>query len=126
MNRGKSVFAPWPSSVKFYKRDGTLPEEGAIFAEPDLVLTLRAMVKVEEEHASQGRNRAIDAVRDYFYRDPIAYRISEFCMQAGCLLRETDFSRYRAAFEQPLHTTYHGIEVYKAGFWTQGPAFLEV
>ena len=63
--------------------------------------------------------------RDYFYRGPIAKQISDFCKQAGCLLREGDFAAYHARVEEHLSTTYRGAQVYKCGLWTQSPVFLE-
>ena len=83
------------------------------------------MADAERQHKSAGRVAAIDAVREYFYRGPIAARISAFCEQAGCLLRQADFSGYHAHSEAPVTTNYRGVDVYKAGFWTQGPVMIE-
>jgi gamma-glutamyltranspeptidase/glutathione hydrolase len=41
------------------------------------------------------------------------------------LLRESDFAAYRSKVEEPVTTKYRGIDVYKVGFWSQGPALLE-
>ncbi len=121
----RPVFERWPSTKKVYLPNGRLPREGEIFTQADLARTLRSMVQVERRNLKRGRVAAIEAVRNYFYRGPIARRISEFCKDAGCLLREGDFAAYHAKVEQPVSTNYRGIEVYKAGFWTQGPAMLE-
>lgn len=122
--RDRPVFEKWPTTVKVYMPNGRLPKGGEIFVQADLARTFQSMVETERENSSRGRAAAIEAVRDYFYRGPIARRISDFCKGAGCLLRERDFAAYRAKVEEPLATKYRGIEVYKAGFWTQGPVFL--
>ena len=92
-------------------------------------LTWRARFKPlpgwKQKTPGRGEPRAIEAVRNYFYRGPIAKRISDFCKEAGCLLREEDFAALHARVEEPLTVTYRGVEVYKCGFWTQGPVFLE-
>jgi gamma-glutamyltranspeptidase/glutathione hydrolase len=65
------------------------------------------------------------AARDYFYKGAIAKRISEFSEASGGLLRAADLAAFHAKIEEPAKTTYRGYEVYKTGFWAQGPAMLE-
>lgn len=115
----------WPTSANAYKPNGRILKEGEVWSQPDLARTLRSMADAERRAKPKGRTAAIQAVRDYFYRGPIAARISDFCEKAGCLLRAGDFAAYQAKIEEPLKTTYRDVEVYKPGFWTQGPAFLE-
>ncbi len=121
----RPVYERWPSTRSVYLPNGRPPREGEIFAQADLARTLRSLASVERRNSKRGRVAALEAVRNYFYRGPIAHRISEFCKQAGCLLREGDFAAYHAKVEQPVTTTYRGIEVYKVGFWSQGPVMLE-
>ena len=123
--RGKPLAAKWPATSKVYMPDGRLPKEGEIFVQADLARTYQTLARVETENAGQGRGAAIEAVRDYFYRGPIAKRISDFCKQAGCLLREGDFAAFHARVEEPVTVNYRGVQVYKCGFWTQGPVMLE-
>ena len=123
--RARPVWEKWPSSVRVYMRDGQLPIAGQLFRQPELARTFEGMIQAESQNVSRGRAAAIEAVRDYFYRGPVAAAIDDFCKQAGCLLRESDFAAYHAKVEQPLSTRYRGIDVYKCGFWTQGPVFLE-
>ena len=118
------VFEKWPDTKKVYMPDGRLPKEGEIFAQADLARTFQSMAEAEKRNSSRGRAAGIEAVRDYFYRGPVAKRIGDFCKQAGCLLREGDFAAYRAKVEQPLTTSYRGVDVYKVGFWSQSPVFL--
>lgn len=125
LQRGAPLAEKWPATAKVYMPGGQLPKEGEIFVQADLARTYETLARVEKENAGRGRTAAIEAVRDYFYRGPIARRISDFCKGAGCLLREEDFSAYHARVEKPLMVTYRGVEVYKCGFWTQGPVMLE-
>lgn len=123
--RYERLFEKWPTTKKVYLPGGALPKEGEVFVEADLAGTFQSMAEAEKQGSMRGRAAGIEAAREYFYRGPVARKISDFCKQEGCLLREGDFAAYHAKVEQPLTTNYRGVDVYKAGFWTQGPAFLE-
>jgi len=123
--RSRPVLEKWPTTKNVYLPGGRVPKEDEIFVQADLARTFRSLADVERENAGRDRAAAIEAVRDYLYRGPIAKRISEFCQQAGCLLRETDFAAYHAKVEDPLTTNYRGVDVYKVGFSSQSPVFLE-
>jgi gamma-glutamyltranspeptidase/glutathione hydrolase len=43
----------------------------------------------------------------------------------GGLLASEDLARFSAKVGKPVKADYRGYEVYKAGFWTQGPAMVE-
>ena len=111
----ESLYARWAAAER--GRDFRASRLGADLS--------NSCASVEKENAAQGRTAAIEAVRDYFYRGPIAKRISDFCKEAGCLLREEDFAALHARVEEPLTVNYRGVQVYKCGFWTQGPVMLE-
>jgi gamma-glutamyltranspeptidase/glutathione hydrolase len=125
MARTQPVWEKWPTTAQVYMPGGHPAKAGELFVQADLARTYQSLAEVERQNAGQGRVAALEAVRDYFYRGPIAKRISDFCKQAGCLLREGDFAAYHARVEEPLKTTYRGIEVYKVGFWSQSPVFLQ-
>lgn len=125
LDENVNAYSRWPDSLRVYQPGGHKLKIGDIWPQPDLARTLREMASAEKQNASKDREARIEAVRQYFYRGPIAQRISAFCEKAGCLLRAGDFAAYHAKIEQPLSTTYRGIDVYKAGFWSQSPAFLE-
>jgi len=118
----------WPSSRKVFLPDGRPPRVGEIFHQPELAHTLRSMVEVEKKTLAAGgsRAKAIDAVRDYFYRGEIAHKIDEFSRQNGGLLRYDDMASFRLEPEAPVSTTFHGYTIYKPGFWSQGPTMIEV
>jgi len=117
----------WPASRRVFLPNGTPPQPGEIFRQPDLARTLRSMVAAEKAALTAGASRAaaIDAVREFFYRGEIARRIGEFCEKNGALLRYEDMAAFRVAPEAPVSTTFHGYTVYKPGFWSQGPAMVE-
>jgi gamma-glutamyltranspeptidase/glutathione hydrolase len=125
IERFKPILEKWPTTRKVFLPGGRAPQAGEIFVQADLAQTFRSMAEVDRKNAAKGREAAIQAVREYFYRGPIAKRISEFCKEAGCLLRAGDFAAYRAKEEDPLTTDYRGIAVYKVSFWSQSPVFLE-
>jgi gamma-glutamyltranspeptidase / glutathione hydrolase len=125
IDKGKELLVKWPASARVFLPNGQVPKEGEIFSQPDLARTLQEMVAVEKKASTKGRKAAIEAVREYFYRGPVAKRISAFCEQNGCLLREGDFAAYKAKIEEPLTTNYRGVDVYKVGFWAQSPVMLE-
>jgi gamma-glutamyltranspeptidase/glutathione hydrolase len=117
----------WPTSAQAYMPEGRLPAPGERFRQPDLARTMRSMVAAEQEALKAGKTRAqaIDAVRDFFYRGPIARKIGDFSQANGGLLRYEDLAGFRLQVEEPLSTTYRGYTVYKSGFWSQGPVLLE-
>ncbi|HEY9232555.1 MAG TPA: gamma-glutamyltransferase, partial [Blastocatellia bacterium] len=122
----RKIFEPWATSAKLFLPNGRVPKVGEMFAQPDLARTLREIVKAEKDASSHGRHAALMAARDYFYKGSVARRIGEFSEANGGLLRASDFAAFHAKVEEPTRTTYRGYEVYKTGFWAQGPAMLEM
>ncbi len=117
----------FPTSHRVYTPDGFAPAPGDIFRQQDLATTIRRMMRAEREALEAGKSRtgAIEAVRDFFYRGPIAREISEFVETHGGLLRFEDFEAFHLQAERPLMTTFRGHEIYKADFWTQGAVLLQ-
>ena len=117
----------WPSSMRVFLPGGHVPVPGEIFRQPDLARTLRSMVQAEKKALQAGLSRtaAIDAVRDHFYRGDIAHRIDAFSRENHGLLRYEDMAAFHLQPEDPVSTTFQGCEVYKPGFWSQGPALIE-
>ena len=118
----------WPfSNAVFLPRDGQPPEAGAIFRQADLARTLRRLVAAERAALDAGKSRkdAILAANDLFYRGDLARDLVEAARAEGALFQLEDLARWRPRFEEPVATTYRGIEVYKLTTWTQGPALLQ-
>ena len=120
-------FTLWPTSMKHFAPDGHAARTGEIFRQPDLARTLRSMVAAEKKALAAGATRvaAIDAVRDEFYRGEIAKKIDAFMKANNGLLRYEDMAAFHLAPEDPVSTDFHGMHVYKPGFWSQGPAMIE-
>jgi len=125
--RSLKYLEAWPASKHVYMPEGKLPQTGDIFRQPDLARTLRAMADTEKKALASGASRAkaIDAVRDYFYRGDIAHRIDDFSKKNGGLLRYEDMAAFHLEAEEAVSTTFHGYTVYKPGFWSQGPSMIE-
>src|SRR4030095_11543888 len=125
IERTRKIYEPWPSSARVFLPGGHQPKPGEIFSQPDLARTLREIVRAERTAVARGRHAALTAARDYFYKGAIARRISDFCAANGGLLRAGDLAAFHAKVEEPAHASYRGYEVYKTGFFAQGPAMLE-
>ena len=127
IERNVRFFELWPTSMRVFLPGDHVPMPGEIFRQPDLARTLRSMAEVEKKALASGASRtaAIDAVRDYFYRGDIARRIDAFSRQNQGLLRYEDMAAFHLEPEDPVSTTFHEYQVFKPGFWSQGPSLLE-
>jgi gamma-glutamyltranspeptidase/glutathione hydrolase len=123
----RRFFDRWPTSRHVFMPEGRVPVPGEIFRQPDLARTLRAMAAAEKKALASGASRAdaIEAIRDYFYRGEIAHKIDKFMKENGGLLRYEDMAAFHLSPEDAVSTTYRGYQVYKPGFWSQGPALIE-
>ena len=103
------------------------PEAGELFVQKDLASTWRKLVEAERLALRAGKSRkaAIHAAYDRFYRGDIAREIVRGVQEDGGLFTLADLANYRVRIEEPVRTTYKGIEVYKLDFWQQGPAMLQ-
>lgn len=103
------------------------PEPGEIFRQPDLAATLRRLVEAEQQALAQGKNRkeAIYAAYDRFYHGDIAREFAGSVKEEGGLITQQDLATWKVKIEEPVKTTYKGIEIYKLTLWTQGPAMLQ-
>jgi gamma-glutamyltranspeptidase/glutathione hydrolase len=125
--RDEKMMRAWPSSVDyFFNVNGKLPTRGQIFHQPDLVKTLHAMIAEEEKAKKKGRVAGIDATREYFYRGPVAKEMGAYSEAHGGLITYSDIAAFHAEEDTPRSTTFHGYEIVKPGFWTQGPVLLEM
>ncbi|MGI9090379.1 MAG: gamma-glutamyltransferase family protein, partial [Gemmatimonadaceae bacterium] len=103
------------------------PEPGEIFVQKDLAATWRKLVDAEQQALRQGKSRkdAIYAAYDRFYKGDIARELLRGVQEDGGLFTLQDLANYKVRIEEPLHTSYKGIEVYKLPIWQQGPAMLQ-
>jgi gamma-glutamyltranspeptidase/glutathione hydrolase len=124
----RPFFDRWPTSKAYFMPEGRLPRPGETFKQPALARTLRAMIAAEQRAAALKKPRAIaiDAVRDYFYRGELARKIDAFSRANGGLIRYEDLSTFRLKPEASLGGTYKNYTIYKPGFYTQGPASIQL
>ncbi|MGO9260254.1 MAG: gamma-glutamyltransferase family protein [Bryobacteraceae bacterium] len=127
INADKAYFEKWPTSKRVFLQQGRPPFPGEIFRQPDLARTLRSMAEAEKKALAAGASRAkaMDAVRDFFYRGDVAHRIDAFSKADGGLLRYEDMAAFHVEPAEALSTTFQGYTVYKPGFWSQGPTMIE-
>src|SRR5258708_2004250 len=125
VSRGNQGFLELgPASRDFFFPGGTAPDRAEIFREPRLARTLRALAAGEKKAAGD-RQAKLRAVRDYFYKGALAHRIAAFSEHNGGLIAYKDLAGFHAETDRPRSTTFHGYEIVKPGFWTQGPVMLE-
>ncbi len=132
IERGKDRLKEWP-----YSREVMLPHlgddareapyPGEIFRQPDLAATLKKLVEAERRALAAGKSRkeAIYAAYDRFYRGDIAEELVRGVQEQGGLITLEDLARWQVHIEEPVRTTYKGIEVYKLTHWVQGPVLLQ-
>jgi len=77
----------YPTTVKIYLPDGPPPKAGDILKNPDLARTLKKLVESEKSNHSKGRQEALKAARDRFYKGDIAHDLAAFSEANGGLFR---------------------------------------
>ena len=99
----------WPGSAKLYL---PVPEVGALMRNEALGRTF--------EYLSKEKNplRA-------FYEGDVAKEIARFSKERDGLLAYDDLKRFETRIEEPVMLRLGDTELFKTGFWTQGPAELQ-
>jgi gamma-glutamyltranspeptidase/glutathione hydrolase len=131
IERSKARIKEWPYSKQVFlthageKREA--PSPGEIFIQKDLLSTLTKMVEAEQQALKKGKGReaAIMAAYDRFYKRDIADEFVRGCREQGGLISKEDLATWMPLEEAPLSVNYKGIDVYKLPQWTQGPALLQ-
>ena len=118
----KDVFLTHPED-----NENPAPREGEIFKQPDLRNMLGMLVEAEASALSRGLSRAeaIYAAYDRFYRGDIAEELVRSTREQGGLFTLEDLDEWEVHIEEPVSTTYKGIEVFKLTSWVQGPVMLQ-
>ncbi|HXW84137.1 MAG TPA: gamma-glutamyltransferase family protein [Candidatus Binataceae bacterium] len=115
----------WPSTGRVYMPEGRVPRPGEIIRNPALARFYRRLLDAEASARSRGREAALDAAIDRFYRGDIARDIVAWSGEQGGLLQMSDLERFTTRVEEPVSTDYRGAAVFKCGLWSQGPVFLQ-
>ncbi len=123
----------WPTSYQTWLPNGTAPQPGQLFKNPQLANTWQRLLL--EAEAATGRENQIEAARSAFYRGFVAEEIDSY-LRNSCVmdasgtphrgvLTAQDMAGWHAHYEPPLSTKYKGWTVWKGGPWTQGPVLLQ-
>lgn len=131
LERTKALLKQWPYSAKVclphLGENREAPYPGEIFKQTDLLDTLQKMVEAERAALAAGKSRreALQAAYDRFYTGDIAAEFARGTQEQGGLITAADLANWRVIIEEPVMTTYKGIEVYKLTHWVQGPVMLQ-
>jgi gamma-glutamyltranspeptidase/glutathione hydrolase len=99
------------NAMHTYAPSGHAPGEGDVFRNPDLARTYRMI-------AAGGR--------DAFYDGPLAQTIDAYFKRIGGWLSREDLRDHHSEWDDPLVTSYRGVEVYAMAANTQGLATLQM
>ncbi|OGD20483.1 MAG: gamma-glutamyltransferase [Candidatus Aminicenantes bacterium RBG_16_63_16] len=131
IEKNKKQLKEWPYSRKVLLphegQEWEAPEPGEVFRQPDLAQTLRKLIEAEAAALAAGKPRqeAIYAAYDRFYKGDIGAEFARGAQEQGGLLTAADLANWRLHLEEPVMTTYRGIDVYKLTCWVQGPVMLQ-
>jgi gamma-glutamyltranspeptidase/glutathione hydrolase len=135
IERRREILAEWPDSRRVLlphldeedPERRAAPEAGEVFRQPDLLATLQKLVEAERQALAAGKSRkeAIYAAYDRFYRGDVARDLAAAVQAQGGLITVEDLDRWRVRIEEPVTTSYRGVDVYKLTHWTQGPVMLQ-
>ena len=131
IERNKEQIRSWPYSRRILLphagESREAPYPGEIFRQPELLQTLKKLVAAEQQALQEGKNRkqAIWAAYDRFYQGDIGVEFVRGCREQGGLITNEDLAKWKPLLEEPVMTTYKGIDVYKLSCWVQGPVMLQ-
>lgn len=122
----KRATSKYATAYETYYPGGHSPQTGEMFRQPNLARTLRIIADADKAEFERTKDRkgAIQFARDTFYKGDIARRIGAAVEKDGGLMRYEDLARYQGKVEEPTTTKVFGYDVYKGGFWSQGPTML--
>ena len=112
--RSQASLAKFPSTAKVFLPNGRPPRAGELFRNADLAATLRKVVDAEQAALKQKKTRAqaLDAAFDRFYKGDIAQEFDRFFKENHGVLNAADMAAYRPEWQEPVHVTYRGYDVY--------------
>ena len=131
IENNKAKLKQWPYSRQVFivhsGADHEAPHPGEIFRQADLLATLQKLVDAEAKALASGKDRkaAIRAAYERFYQGDIAEEFCRASREQSGLHQVQDLARWQVKLEEPVRTSYKGIEVCKLTHWTQGPALLQ-
>jgi len=132
IERNKQRIKEWPYSKRVLLphlgEEREAPYPGEILSQPDLLATLKKLIESEQKALASGKTRkeAIYAAYDRFYKGDIGQEFVRGSKEQGGLVTVEDLANWKVSVEEPVMTTYKGIEVYKLTCWVQGPVLLQM
>jgi len=108
----EKFLAEWPGSARLYLRGKEAPEVGEIMRNEPLARMLDHLASSKDPHAE-------------FYRGDVAAEIEKFSRERDGLLSRKDFEIFQTRIEEPTSLRFGDVELFKCGFWSQGPAELQ-
>ena len=115
----------WPSTNSIFMPDGKVPAIGQVIFQKDLAKTFSRLIAVERSKSNKGREAALEATRDFFYKGEIAKEITDFIQSQGGLLSMADMASYRVLIEPPTTGHFRDVEIRTCGPWSQGPVNIQ-
>ncbi len=131
IEKDKDKIKAWPYScavlLPHLGQSYEAPLAGEIFRQPDLAGTLVKLVEAERQARAAGKTRreAIYAAYDRFYTGDIAREFVRGSREQGGLITMDDLAGWKVHLEEPVSTSYKGIDVFKLTSWVQGPVMLQ-
>ena len=107
----KSLYGNDPNVREVFLPDGSAPERGELFKNPELANTLEKIA---------------DGGRDVFYKGEIAKKIAAFMKKSGGYLSYRDLADHTSQWVDPVSTTYRGYRVWELPPNGQGIAVLQM
>ncbi len=101
--------AEWPGSAKLYL---PVPDVGTLFRNPALARTFEYLAAAKDP-------------LEAFYRGDIAAEIAKYSRAHDGLLAREDLAAFETKIEAPVSLRLGETELFKTGFWSQGPAELQ-
>jgi gamma-glutamyltranspeptidase / glutathione hydrolase len=102
----------WAGSARLYLPGGRVPDVGQLLKNQALARTLDYLANASDPHEA-------------FYRGDIAAEIARFSARRDGLLSRKDLESFQTLVEAPVSLRFGDIELFKCGFWSQGPAELQ-
>lgn len=119
----KTFATQWPASAELYLRDGHPLALGERLCNPRLADVYDELSARSKDVATL--KQSCDAVWRAFYQGSVADSIARFVKDRDGLLTVDDMAAMTTPVEQPLSVTFGNTEIFKCGFWCQGPALLQ-
>jgi gamma-glutamyltranspeptidase/glutathione hydrolase len=125
----------WPTTAEIFLGEDGVPPVGTLVHERAWADTFGHILDVEVRNRRHGREAALSASLDAFYRGRVAEEIASFTSSWAYpdasgrthvgFLDAADIAAHRTSIEQPIAARYRDLEVFKCPPWSQGPVFLQ-